>query len=1089
MKHLLRFVPVLSFLLIAGCRSTAVPDSPESAAQPESFLPMATIEIDPADVASTATRIRTQIQAAPGNGLQLHLWATEDLLEDPIALRVTDRGEVFVTSSSRSGGLLDIRGHPTWTTRALAMKSVDDHAAFLKEELAPARSSENDWLPDANGDGSRDWRDLEVHTERLYKIEDISGDGVADRAHLIVEGFNDAVTDVLGGLLIHQNDIYLSAAPDLWLLPNAAALGRADTMRSISHGYSVHPGFFGHGMSGVTMGPDGRVYWSVGDMGLHVVDDRGRTWDYPHQGAILRAFPDGSGFEVYAAGLRNAHEFAFDEFGNMISVDNDGDHPGEMERVVYIVEGSDSGWRTNWQFGKYTDPRNNNYKVWMDEELFKPRFDGQAAYILPPIANYHAGPAGMTYNPGTALNAEWQGYFFVSEYTGSPATTHVYAFRLEEEGAGFELADEKVAVSGILTVGMDFGPDGSLYLADWIDGWGSKGAGRIWRLDARDGVDASVRYATRSLLRDDLSRRTLGDLAELLGYPDKRVREKAQFELADRSAERTLLAAARQRSNRLARVHALWGMWQLALRDLDEADNLLEFLGDEDPEIRAQAARILGDVRYTEAAASLVPLLADSSARVRFFAAEALGRMSYRPGFDAIVRMLQENDGRDVYLRHAGSLALARMDDASALEGLSSHPSQAVRIAAVVALRRMGSDDVASFLQDDDEWVVTDAARAINDDGGIEGALPALADLLRTTRFDNEPLIRRAINANLRVGTAEAAQRVAAFALRSDAPPAMRVEALDVLGVWAEPSPLDRVDGAYRGDVRRDESIARTAALSIVDRLLSDSSAEVREATANLVGRLELRDQVDVLMDRLAADASAEVRGSALRALGRLASDRMEEAVRIALQDSVASVRGIAVELIPSLSFDADVTAALLAEAVERGGSEEQQAALTALGTLGSPASDSVLAAELGRLEAGDYADAATLDLLEAASGRPALSHRVEAYRTRTSAYAGLLHGGNARRGAEIFYDHDAAQCTRCHTVDGYGADVGPDLSNIGAILTREDLLEALVDPGARIAPGFGAGPSAMPPMGGVLSRIEIRDLIAFLARLEEPAD
>src|SRR5690606_11520662 len=180
---------------------------------------------------------------------------------------------------------------------------------------------------------------------------------------------------------------------------------------------------------------------------------------------------------------------------------------------------------------------------------------------------------------------------------------------------------------------------------------------------------------------------------------------------------------------------------------------------------------------------------------------------------------------------------------------------------------------------------------------------------------------------------------------------------------------------------------------------------------------------------------------------------------------------------------------ALLAEAVERGGSEEQQAAITALGTLGSPASDSVLAAGLGRLEAGDYADAATLDLLEAASGRPALSPRVEAYRTRTSAYAGLLHGGNARRGAEIFYDHDAAQCTRCHTVDGYGADVGPDLSNIGAILTREDLLEALVDPGARIAPGFGAGPSAMPPMGGVLSRIEIRDLIAFLARLEEPAD
>ena len=55
----------------------------------------------------------------------------------------------------------------------------------------------------------------------------------------------------------------------------------------------------------------------------------------------------------------------------------------------------DSGWRINWQFGKYVDPDNNTYKVWMDEGLFKPRFAGQAAYFTPPIAPWHAGPAGF----------------------------------------------------------------------------------------------------------------------------------------------------------------------------------------------------------------------------------------------------------------------------------------------------------------------------------------------------------------------------------------------------------------------------------------------------------------------------------------------------------------------------------------------------------------------------------------------------------------------------------------------------------------------------------------------------------------------
>lgn len=72
---------------------------------------------------------------------------------------------------------------------------------------------------------------------------------------------------------------------------------------------------------------------------------------------ILRSNPDGSDFEVYAQGLRNTHEFVFDNYGNLISSDNDGDHRGESERLVHVVEGADAGWRSNWQYGKYTDPK------------------------------------------------------------------------------------------------------------------------------------------------------------------------------------------------------------------------------------------------------------------------------------------------------------------------------------------------------------------------------------------------------------------------------------------------------------------------------------------------------------------------------------------------------------------------------------------------------------------------------------------------------------------------------------------------------------------------------------------------------------
>jgi hypothetical protein len=56
-------------------------------------------------------------------------------------------------------------------------------------------------------------------------------------------------------------------------------------------------------------------------------------------------------------------------------------------------------------------------------------------------------------------------------------------------------------------------------------------------------------------------------------------------------------------------------------------------------------------------------------------------------------------------------------------------------------------------------------------------------------------------------------------------------------------------------------------------------------------------------------------------------------------------------------------------------------------------------------------------------------------------------------------------------------------LRNIGAQLTRQQLLEALIDPSARIAPGFTA-PSAMPQMQNLLTRRQVRDVVEYLSTL-----
>ena len=1114
------------------------------------------VRLTPADAARAAKEERAKVTVDMPAGLELTLWAPEQLVVDPVAIDLDERGTVYVTSSTRNNMPLDIRQHPTWFTPAHTLKTREDLLDFYRREMSPERSSKNTWIEDYNKDGSRDWRDLAAFKERVHRIQDTDGDGTADLSEILVEGFNDDPTwDIAGGILYHEGDLIVGVPPGVYRLKDVNnGKGVTERRTAISEGFNIHPAFGGHGISGVTLGPDGRIYWEVGDMGFSVVDKNGRRWSYPNQGAVLRANPDGSDFEVFATGIRNLQEFSFDEHGNLISVDNDGDHQGEFERLVYIPNGSDSGWRSNWQYGKYTDSENNRYNVWMDEGMFKPRFDGQAAHIIPPVAPWHAGPSGMVYNPGTALSEEWRKHFMVSSFPGAPANAKIYAFTLKEEGAGFALDNEKVLLGGILTVGMKIGPDGALYLTDWITGWDSKNNGRLWKLDAPAAAGSAIRKEVQSILSENLRARSVENLGSLLRHADMRVRQRAQFELVRRGDVQPLLAAARDSSHRLSRIHGLWGVTQLARKSPEHASQLTQFLRDKDSEIRAQAAKMIGDVRYAQGGDPLLQLLKDDSARACFFAAEALGRIAYKPAVGPLIEMLEANADRDVYLRHAGSLALALIGDAAAIGKLAKHPSTGVRLAAVVALRRLGQPLVAEFLSDADEGIVTEAARAINDDGGIEGALRYLAQQLGEKKVSHVPLLRRVINANLRVGTASALTRVASFAADTGNSNEMRAEAIAVLGVWPNPSPLDRVDGFYIGTPRtpgakptqttiekRDAAAARTAVLQLVQAIAKDDGhPTIKVALADAARRLELREATPTLWAQVQKDPSPEVRLAALRALQVLKAPNIAEVMKTALADADPAVRRAALDILPTLPLTDAAKVRHLESLVKRGSIEEKQGALEVLGRLDSKYAHQALGAYFEQLVAGTLPSEVHIDLVDAmqATGSTLFASRLEAYQKARSAESlvaafrsGLLTGGDTDRGGQVYTDNAASQCSRCHTLRGRGADVGPNLSTVGATLTREQLLEALIEPNARISPGFGTvsfklrngrqvdgtlrdetdthvvvttgtaaveeriaksdiaertnAVSAMPPMGLILKPREVRDVVQYLSTLK----
>nr|WP_324260142.1 HEAT repeat domain-containing protein [Cellvibrio fontiphilus] len=1100
-NHFLFAGSLAALILLTGCgeKNTQAPTATAQSSSAASSIALEITRITPEEAKKTAATIESQVELKLAEGITGELWASEKLLGDTVAIHVDDKGRIWAGITQRSNNSeFDIRGYSDWEHPSVAFRNVEDRRAFLKAELAPEKSAQNKRIPDRNKDGSNDWRDLAVMKEKVIRLEDTTGSGKADFAQTVVEDFNTEVTDVIGGMFYSDllDELFVNIAPDFWKLKDTNGDGYMDEKKSLAHGFGVHIGFSGHGMSGAIMGPDGMMYYSMGDVGTAVTDASGKTWNYPDQGVIVRSEPDGSNFEVFAHGLRNIYEFSFDKYGNFISVDNDGDHVGEYERIVHLIEGSDTGWRINWQLGKYKDPKNNSYKPWMDENYYTPRFKDQAAHILPPVAPYYAGPTGMTYNPGTAFNDKWKDHFFVVEFVGSAARAGINAFTLKPKGASFELDKDENLFRGVLATGLDFGPDGAMYMSDWIEGWGLKQKGRVWKLDTPDTAGNAIRKETQALLAEDLSQRSAEDLVALLSHADMRVRQKAQFILVEKNARVQLENQAQNASDEFARIHAIWGLGQLLRKDASVDAVLIRLLADNNTEMRAQAAKVLGDARHAAATPALLPLLADKNPRAQLYATQALGRIAAKDAVAPIIEMLAANKDEDIYLRQAGAIALARIGDEAALGQLANHTSEAVRIAAVVALKQMVSPALANFLGDKSEYVVTNAARAISDDELVTAALPALAAYLDKPVFTNEQLLRRVINANVYAksetnSSADNAERLIRFAAQKNMPGVLRAEAIHALASWGETSAYDRVTGAYRGAVKHPEAEAIAALSKSYKDLLADSNAEVREATVNAIAGLNVRAATEQLVVQLNKDPAPETRIAALHTLKKFGVSNIGDLVFVAMKDKDQSVRMAALALVPELDLPVTQVVEMHNLLLKNGTTGEQQAALLSLVNVDAPEAVAVFKDQMQQLIDGKIAPEVQLELITAVEkiNKPELTELLTAYQNSKDKTKPLdmfresLKGGDPEKGMAIFRYSNTAQCVRCHMIGTRGANVGPNLTTIANTLSREQLLEALVDPGARVAPGFGPV-SGMPPMGMLLKPDEIRDVVAYLSTL-----
>ena len=1001
----------------------------------------------------------------------ISLWADETQTQNPAFFTFDGSGNMLMVETARyTAGVDDIRGHENKTVEDIYITSNEDRIALYEKYVHERPMSYYQ-----SGD------------DIIRLLKDTDKDGRADHSNVFSDGYNGILEGIGAGIIERDGKVYYTNIPNLWMLQDSNKDGVADEKISLQDGFGIRISFYGHDLHGLIWGPDGKLYWSIGDRGFNLTTKEGNTFYGPNLGGVFRSDPDGSNIEYFYTGLRNPQELAFDKYGNLFTADNDGDG-GDVERVNYLVEGGDSGWHAGHQsimsFTERLKLRSSVYtgdakipNAWMTQDLYKPRNDKQPAFLLPAVGPLKGGPSGLVYNPGGSFGPEYKDTFFVVHYQGAPARSNIAAFTLEDKGASFDMPTNETFLSGFNAVDLDFGPDGAMYISEYnYGGWEPESQGAVYRLtNSMYGASAIVKE-NEKLLTSDFSLYTPNTLMALIENDHQRIRQKAQFELAKRGDEGkrifTMLANDIT-ANEITRLHGVWGLSQMSYYDDTPApmlNTLQALLDDKNDHVRIQASRAMGDHRYAPSAAKLTQMLNDSHLRVVMYAGIGLGRLSYEPAMPNIITALAKYKDEDLWVRHGLTMALSGINK-SAWWQHRNHVSQHVRMGILLATRRAKDADIAVFLNDKQQRIVDEAITAIND-LAITQARPALAAHLANyinvapSAYPQDSVAQwqhhRLINASYAQGSMQDAIHLLKYAASPGLPTRLASEALSAIEAWNDINPIDTTTGLPTQANKTRDNIQATVA-----QYLPSVLAQVQGPALVQTIRLAEANNIDIANDVLLAAVqntanSADIR---VQALAYLTSREIPELKPILLtltQDSSTVVRANALSELYSLYPQTGLLSAQ--QFLQSDSVEDRQVAYKVLAKGSSEVIDSIALAGIKALNKSKETNGATLELLELVESRT--NDQVKLQLTRYSEYlanasmlekyASSMYGGNVQAGKDIFEGGGASECMRCHVVNWRGGNAGPELSNIGNVHNNEYLLQSIVDVGAAIAPGYG---------------------------------
>lgn len=436
---------------------------------------------------------------------------------------------------------------------------------FEAELLRSAQPDEGSWVCLTFDPQGRLYLSPEGDAQPLLRIT-FNDAGAVDRIEPVPAPIRFAM-----GLLFAHGSLYANAkgpaGSGLYRLTDANQNDRfdVDEVRLLK----AFKGGGEHGYHALTLGPDGRIYVLNGNV-TQPPEGLSPHSAYRHYGEdilslnsdettrpggalapgcqVLRTNPDGTHWELVAAGMRNAYGFDFSPAGELFAFDSDNEWDWgtpwyRPTRLFHVVSGAEMGWRDG--------PR-----AWPDS------YPDQVGTVVDVGLG---SPTGVKFGTRARFPGKFQRALYLQDWSYG----RILAVHLEPYGATFRgTFDEFVKGQPLNLTSLEFGPDGAMYFVTGGRGTQSglyrvRYTGEITPEQALGPSPAHTAAAEARALRLDLERfhgleqpEAVDTLWPHLGHPDRAVRFAARVALESQPLPRWE-PRAQTETNATVALHAL----------------------------------------------------------------------------------------------------------------------------------------------------------------------------------------------------------------------------------------------------------------------------------------------------------------------------------------------------------------------------------------------------------------------------------------------------------------------------------------------------------------------------------------------------